>query len=284
MDLYQTITDRMIKEMEQGIIPWQKPWMASGRAVSHVTGKAYSLLNQMLLGKPGEYLTFRQVQQEGGFIRKGEKAQMVVFWKWLDSKDEQTGEIRQVPFLRYYSVFHLDQCEGITARHSAMIEHPAEADAAAEAIIADYVSREGVGLEYQEGDAAYYQSSLDRIVLPMLSQFTETAEFYSTAFHEMVHSTGHMKRLARLDATAHFGSEVYSKEELVAEIGSAALVHHVGLETAGSFRNSAAYIQNWLLVLKNDKRFIVSAAGKAEKAVNFILTDNKTADTKEGST
>ena len=284
MDLYQTITDRMIAEMETGVIPWRKPWMASRRAISHTTGKAYSLLNQMLLGKPGEYLTFKQVQQEGGFIRKGEKAQMVVFWKWLDSKDEQTGEIRQVPFLRYYSVFHLDQCEGITAKHSAMVEHPAEADATAEAIIADYVSREGVGLEYQEGDAAYYQPSLDRIVLPKLSQFTETAEFYSTAFHEMVHSTGHMKRLARLDATAHFGSEVYSKEELVAEIGSAALVHHVGLETEGSFRNSAAYIQNWLLVLKNDKRFIVSAAGKAEKAVNFILTDNKTADTKEGST
>lgn len=284
MDLYQTITDRMIAEMEAGVIPWRKPWMASGRAVSHVTGKAYSLLNQMLLGRPGEYLTYSQCLQEGGHVRKGEKARMVVFWKWLDSKDEQTGEIQQVPFLRYYSVFHLDQCEGITAKHSAMVEHPAEADATAEAIIAEYISREGVGLEYQEGDAAYYQPSLDRIVLPKLSQFTETAEFYSTAFHEMVHSTGHMKRLARLDATAHFGSEVYSKEELVAEIGSAALVHHIGLETAGSFRNSAAYIQNWLLVLKNDKRFIVSAAGKAEKAVNFILTDNKTADTKEGST
>ena len=284
MDLYQTITDRMIAEMEAGVIPWRKPWMASGRAVSHVTGKAYSLLNQMLLGRPGEYLTYSQCLQEGGHVRKGEKARMVVFWKWLDSKDEQTGEIQQVPFLRYYSVFHLDQCEGITAKHSAMVEHPAEADDAAEAIIAEYVSREGVGLKYQEGDAAYYQPSLDRIVLPKLSQFTETAEFYSTAFHEMVHSTGHMKRLARLDTTAHFGSEVYSKEELVAEIGSAALVHHVGLETEGSFRNSAAYIQNWLLVLKNDKRFIVSAAGKAEKAVNFILTDNKTADTKEGST
>ena len=275
MDLYQTITDRMIAEMEAGVIPWRKPWMASGRAVSHVTGKPYSLLNQMLLGKPGEWLTFKQVQQEGGSVRKGEKARMVVFWKWLDSKDEQTGEIHQVPFLRYYSVFHLDQCEGIAAKHSAMVEHPAEADAAAEAIIAEYVGREGVGLEYQEGDAAYYQPSLDRIVLPKLSQFTETAEFYSTAFHEMVHSTGHMKRLARLDTTANFGGDAYSKEELVAEIGSAALVNHVGLETDRSFRNSTAYIQNWLEVLMNDKRFIVSAAGKAEKAVAFILNEEQ---------
>ena len=272
MDIYAVITDRMVKEMEAGVIPWRKPWMAAGRAISHTTGKPYSLLNQMLLGKAGEWLTFKQVQQEGGSVRKGEKASMVVFWKWIAKEDEETGEIQQVPFLRYYSVFHLDQCEGITAKHSAMVERPAEADATAEAIIADYVSREGVGLEYQEGDAAYYQPSLDRIVLSKLSQFTETAEFYSTAFHEMVHSTGHMKRLARLDTTANFGSETYSKEELIAEIGSAALVNHAGLETDKSFRNSATYVQNWLQVLKDDKRFIVSAAGKAEKAVNFILT------------
>lgn len=87
----------------------------------------------------------------------------------------------------------------------------------------------------------------------------------------MVHSTGHMKRLARLDTPAHFGNESYSKEELIAELGSAALVHHCKLETPSSFRNSTVYLQNWLSVLKNDKRFIVSAAGKAEKAVNFIL-------------
>ena len=104
-----------------------------------------------------------------------------------------------------------------------------------------------------------------------MKQFKETAEYYSTAFHEMVHSTGHEKRLARLDAPAHFGSEDYSKEELIAEIGSSALVYHCGLETPSSFRNNTAYIQNWLQVLKNDKRFIVSAASKAEKAVNFIL-------------
>ena len=104
-----------------------------------------------------------------------------------------------------------------------------------------------------------------------MKQFAETAEYYGTAFHEMIHSTGHMKRLNRLDATAHFGGEDYSKEELVAEIGSSALVHHYGLETQESFRNNTAYIQSWLSVLKNDKRFIVSASSKAEKAVRFIL-------------
>ena len=272
MDIYAVITDRMIQEMETGIIPWRKPWMAAGAAISHTTGKPYSLLNHMLLGKPGEWLTFKQCQEEGGFVRKGEKSRMVVFWKWIDKEDEETGEITQVPYLRYYNVFHVDQCEGITAKHMQTNPTPASADEAADAIIIEYVRREGVTLEHREGDAAFYQPATDRIVLPKLSQFTEAAEYYSTAFHEMVHSTGHMKRLARLDSTANFGSEEYSKEELVAEIGSAALVFHAGLETADSFHNSAAYVQNWLQALKNDKRLIVSAASKADKALNYILT------------
>ena len=271
MDLYKEITDRMIKEMEQGVIPWKKPWMEAGKAISHTTGKPYSLLNQMLLGKAGEWLTFKQVNAEGGYVRKGEKSSLCVFWKWIDKEDEETGEIEQVPFLRYYNVFHISQCEGIAAQNAAMVEHPANPDEAADAIIADYVKREGVTIEHREGNAAFYQPSLDRIVLPMMKQFSQTAEYYGTAFHELTHSTGHVKRLARLDGTANFGGEEYSKEELVAEIGSAALVHHCGIETADSFHNSAAYVQNWLTALKNDKRFIVSAAGKAEKAVNFIL-------------
>ena len=271
MDIYATITDRMIAEMEQGIIPWKCPWMASGSAISHITGKPYSLLNQMLLGRSGEYLTFKQVQQEGGYVCKGERAKMVVFWRWIDKEDEKTGEITQVPFLKYYNVFHIDQCEGISAKYAQELTETASADETAESVIADYVKREGVTIENQEGNQAYYQPALDRIVLPKRNQFGETAEYYSTAFHEMVHSTGHMKRLNRLDATAHFGGESYSKEELVAEIGSSALVHHCGLETPESFKNNTAYVQNWLQVLKNDKRFIVSAASKADKAVSLIL-------------
>ena len=170
-----------------------------------------------------------------------------------------------------YRCLSINQCEGLEAKHTKPLPNSANADEAAEAIIADYVKREGVRIEHQAGDRAFYRPSTDTITLPMMQQFKETAEYYSTAFHEMVHSTGHMKRLNRLDATAHFGSEDYSKEELIAEIGSAALVNRAGLETAKSFRNSAAYVQNWLQVLKNDKRFIVSAAGKAEKAVALIM-------------
>ncbi len=271
MDIYKEVTDRIIAQMEQCLIPWHKPWIACGAAISYATGKPYSLLNQMLLQKPGEYLTFKQVQAAGGYVRKGEKANMVVFWKWLEQEDEETGEIKSIPFLRYYNVFHIDQCEGVTAKHVAVLPQTASADAAAESIVYDYIQREGVKLIHEKGDRAFYRPSTDSITLPLLKQFAETAEYYSTAFHELIHSTGHASRLDRLTATAHFGNEEYSKEELIAEIGAAALINRAGLETSASFRNSAAYVQNWLTVLRNDRKFIVSAASKAEKAVSLIL-------------
>ena len=273
MDIYAEISDRIIAQMEEGIIPWQKPWITSSKAISRSTGKPYSLLNQMLLGRPGEYLTFKQCQEAGGKVRKGEKSSMVVFWKWIETEDEETGEKKEVPFLRYYNVFHIDQCEGITAKHTMETAFPdgAEPLEAAQEIIYDYLSREGVKLTHTEGDRAFYRPSTDEVVLPLRKQFMSTAEYYSTAFHELGHSTGHPKRLNRLSKPSFFGSEEYSREELTAEIVAATLVNHVGLETSTSLRNNAAYIQNWLKVLKDDKRFIVSAAGKAEKAVNLIL-------------
>ncbi len=271
MDIYAEVTNRIIDQLEKGQIPWQKPWIASGNAVSRATGKPYSLLNQMILGRGGEYLTFAQCQKEGGKVCKGEKSQMVVFWKFIEQEDEETHEKKQVPFLRYYNVFHIDQCEGLTAKHMPELPATAKADETAENMIAAYVKRSGVTIKHQEGDRAFYSPASDSITLPLLAQFTETAEYYSTAFHELTHSTGHASRLDRLSKTAYFGSEAYSKEELIAEIGAAALVNHAGLETANSFRNSAAYVQNWLKVLRDDKRFIVSAAGKAEKAVSMIL-------------
>ena len=147
----------------------------------------------------------------------------------------------------------------------------AEAIEEAQEIIYGYLERENVKLLHQEGDRAFYRPSTDEVILPIRKQFMSTAEYYSTVFHELTHSTGHASRLNRLTQAAFFGSEDYSKEELVAEIGAAALVNHVGLETSNSIRNSAAYIQNWLKVLRDDKRFIVSASGRAEKAVNLIL-------------
>lgn len=273
-DIYKTITDRIIAALEQGDIPWSRPWVSTGAAVKHVSGEPYSLLNQLLLNRPGEYLTFKQIQQEGGKVRKGEKASMVVLWKWVEKKEEDSEEVKKIPFLKYYNVFHVDQCEGIKPKHTAEMPNVVEADANAEKIIAEYVARTGLNIVHKEGHRAYYSPAKDIVVLPKTEQFKETAEYYSTAFHELVHSTGHESRLNRIAHVAAFGSEDYSKEELVAEIGSATLVNRAGLETDGSFRNSAAYVQNWLKALKNDKRLIVSAAGKAEKAVDFILFAN----------
>ena len=127
-DIYEAVTDRIIAAMEEGNIPWQKPWVFNGGkvekvdsrviAVNHVSGKPYSLLNQMLLGRPGEYVSFKQCQEAGGRVKKGEKSSMVVFWKWIETEDEETHEKKEVPFLRYYSVFHIDQCEGLRAKHT----------------------------------------------------------------------------------------------------------------------------------------------------------------------
>ncbi len=273
MDIYAAVTDRILAQLEQGSIPWLKPWVSAGKAVSHTTGKPYSLLNQMLLGRPGEYLTFKQCSVAGGKVKKGEKAQLVVFWKWITQEDEETGETKEVPFLRYYNVFHIDQCEDISAKYTTEAAFPDGASTVetAQVIIDDYLGREGIKLTHTEGDRAFYRPFTDEIVLPLRKQFVNTAEYYGTVFHEISHSTGHVSRLNRLTSAAFFGSEEYSKEELVAEISAAALVNHCGLESSTSLRNNAAYIQNWLSVLRGDKRFIVSAAGKAEKAVNLIL-------------
>ena len=170
MDIYKEVTDRIISQMENGIIPWQKPWVAAGSCISHVTGKPYSLLNQMMLGKAGEYVTFKQCQQEGGRVKKGEKASMVVFWKWIEQKNEETGEVKELPFLRYYNVFHIDQCEGLTEKHAIRMPATANADVKAESIIATYVQQSGIKLIHQAGDRAFYPwtapySSAEHIIL-----------------------------------------------------------------------------------------------------------------------
>jgi len=285
-DTYTLVTDRIIAALESGTVPWHKPWTCAQPAISHTTGKAYSLLNQLLLGgRGGEYVTFQQAQKEGGCVRKGEKASMVVFWKWLTVEDEDTGEEKDIPFLRYFNVFHIDQCERLSPRFrasEALPVDPAAANDAAEGIIADYLHRSGVHLVSRESSEAFYRPATDTVVLPLIKQFGDTAEYYSTAFHELTHSTGHPSRLNRLTETARFGSAPYSREELCAELGASFILNHLGIETPGSFKNNAAYIEHWLGVLKEDKRLLVSAAGQADKAVRLILGEEADSDVLEG--
>ena len=274
-DIYAAVTDRIVQQLEKGVVPWRKPWtgVRSG-AISGATGKPYSLLNQMLLAKAGEWYTWNQIQALGGKVRKGEKSSMVVFWKQTPVKDEDpaTGEQieRMIPVLKYFNVFHIDQLDGIEAKTIDPEAIDPATDTAADAIIAGYIQRSGVELEHRKGDEAFYSPSVDRVVLPLREQFPSMAEYYSTAFHELAHSTGHSSRLDRISRRAFFGNEDYSREELVAEIGAAALLNHCQIETADSFKNSAAYIQSWLRALRNDKKLIVSAAGAAAKAFELI--------------
>ena len=276
VSVYQIVTDRIIAELEKGIIPWEWPWTGvRDGAFSRATGKPYSLLNQLLLGKPGEYLTYRQALAAGGQVRKGEKGSIVVFWK-LDAKadkDRDTGElkIKQFPILKYYYVFHVDQCDGIEPKYKEPAFTPMDPIEEAERVLADYSTRCGVPIIHEKGNRAFYRPATDEIHLPLMEQFSKQAEYYSVAFHESVHSTGHKSRLNRLDDNSRFGNEVYSKEELVSEMGAACILHELGIETDSSFRNSAAYIQSWLHALKDDPKMVVHAAGKAEKAVKLIL-------------
>lgn len=180
-----------------------------------------------------------------------------------------------LPVLRYFNVFHIDDCEGIKPRFERSETIPtAEPSAAADAAFLDYCKRSGVKFRNARQDRAYYAPASDTIVLPLRKQFSSTPDYYATLFHEATHSTGHPTRLNRLgamDAIAAFDSDDYSKEELVAEIGSAAIMNTLGLANHHTTRNTSAYIQSWLRALQNDKRLIVSAASRAEKAVRLIL-------------
>lgn len=276
-DVYEMVTDRIIEQLEQGVIPWEKPWggVIDG-AYNRISKRPYSLLNQMLLQHSGEYATFKQWSELGGHIRKGEKAEIVVFWKLQPYEDENAdGEkiIKQIPLLRYYNVFHVSQVDGIEPKELDLNEfEPIEE---AERIKTEYMTREHLKILEKLTDKAFYSPTFDYIQIPCKEQYQNVEEFYSTLFHEMVHSTGYKTRLDREDVKdcMYFGSENYSKEELTAELGSAFLVNLLGIETKNSFRNSSAYIQGWLGRLRGDKKFIVSASSKAEKAVKYILNE-----------
>lgn len=273
--IYEMVTDRIIEQLEQGCIPWQRPWTGvQSDAYNIVSNRPYSLLNQMLLKHTGSYGTFKQWQELGGHIRKGEHSEIVVFWKIQpieEIKEDGTKTIKQIPLLRYYNVFHISQVDGVEVKEKPIVYiEPIEE---AERIKEEYKTREHIEIREIVSNKAFYSPSGDYIQVPCKEQYTNIEEFYSTLFHEMVHSTGHKTRLDRLEtgSNAHFGSETYSKEELTAELGSASLLNMLGIETPKTFKNSSAYIQSWLRVLRNDSRFIVSASSKAEKAVNYIL-------------
>lgn len=270
-NIYEIVTDKIIEKLEQGIIPWRKPWVGqSGPAVNWKSGKAYRGVNVMLL-EPGEYITFKQCQEAGGKVRKGAKSNMVVFWKWIEKEDKASGDIEKLPLLRFYNVFNINQCEGIESKRNEDVpefEHdPLEE---AENIFKGYIN--SPTYSFDSGIGAWYKPGTDHINVPPMKDFPKLEEYYCTLFHEIVHSTGHTSRLNRegVAGTHKFGSQDYSKEELIAEIGASMLTQFAGISDI-TIDNSVAYIQSWIKKLKDDKTMIVKAGAKAQNAVDYVL-------------
>jgi len=269
---YEVVTESIIKQLESGVAPWRKSWRTEMPA-NLASKKEYRGINVFLLASLGYgsryWLTYRQAQTLGGSVRKGEHGSKVVFWK-IDEyrkEDKETGETenRKSILLRYYTVFNLEQCDGIKSPEPALAVHPIEQ---CESIVRSMPTPPKLVQEAQ----ACYRPSADTVGIPARSAFTSAEEYYSTFFHELTHSTGHPSRLSREGIMEHhpFGSEDYSKEELVAEMGAAMLCGVAGIESR-TLDNSAAYLHHWISRLKSDSRLVVSAASQAQKAADYIL-------------
>ena len=290
-DLYAEITQTIVELMEAGTDPWRKPWASgvlTGLPMKMSNGKAYRGVNVFILGLTGAvkgytspwWGSYRQIEALGGQVRKGEKGTTVVYFSTFESKTDTDakGNPKQIPFLKYSTVFNAAQADGLPERFHPAAPEPGAARSefaaieACQAVQDDYLARTGIALTHG-GDRAAYSPSLDVIVLPDPDAFTgEPAEYYSTSFHELGHSTGHADRLNRPELTAHthFGDNLYAKEELVAEMTSAIVCGVTGI---GQYThpNSAAYLRNWAGVLRGDSKLVLRAASKAQAAADLIL-------------
>lgn len=295
MSVVEIFVNRVIERVQkENRLPWQKPWnpVAESGAYNAVSGRHYNGLNTLILD-PGPYLTFKEVQDLGGTVRKGCHSQPVFFWKQITvndwtapdpDEDEENGKVidgvkKTIPMMRYYNVFALADCIipeagmkklKLEAEKVDEIVH-ADSYPAADALMKFYLGREGIttGPETK----AFYRPSTDYIGLPVRGSFPKLEEFFSTAFHEITHSTGAEKRLKRFGVTGghSFGSKEYSKEELVAEIGACFLCSFTGVDVTVTENNNVAYLQSWLNALKNDPKLLISAHSKARKAFEFIV-------------
>lgn len=285
------VSDRIRTSLENGTIPWRNPWIGSPvhGAYSYASGKEYSFLNQMFLA-PGEYITFNQAKKAGGSVKKGAKANEVVFWTKLcydgngEIVDKASEAVTTIPFLRYYNVFHINDCENVTPHEGMAVTEETLYQGVTlieecENVINDYVARENITLNRDDVTVnAFYLRQSDTITCPNYRQYNSVNAYYSTIFHELAHSTGAEGRLNR-----KFGStkrsplkpcdDQYAFEELVAEITAVALMNKFRLDTTGCFDNSAAYINAYFKFLEKNERLFIKACSCAEKAFHYILND-----------
>lgn len=270
-DVYAEVTGRIINMLNSGTIPWRKPWNAA--PTNYISRRPYRGVNIWLLDcdyASPYWLTYKQAKKAGGHVKRGERGTQIIYWNFIDresTNDEGEVEMRRIPLLRYYTVFNMEQCSDIKVDTNAV-----EVVTPAEEVIDGYINvhDEPPQLKYGGNVAAYIPMN-DVVKIPHRDTFTSPAGYYSTMFHELVHSTGHKSRLNRTLDT-QFASSAYSNEELIAEMGAAYLCAISDTKlVANSIDNMAAYIGHWKSKLEEDKRLIVRISGQAQKAVDWVL-------------
>lgn len=269
-DVYETITNQIIEAMEQGATLDAMPWVtAKGMPSNAATGNRYNGVNIVSLWIAREsknystdiWATYKQWQDLGAQVKKGEKGTMIIFWKKYTVENDQ-GEEEQRMIARASFVFNADQVDGYTPETVTM-PHGAERDAMAESFIA------ATGADIQHGKGgAFYNFEKDYIGLPAVEAFKSTDGYYATVLHELTHWTGAKNRLNR-DIKNRFGDESYAFEELVAELGAAFLCNRLNITTEPR-ADHAGYMNSWIKVLKSDKKAIFKAASLATKAVDYL--------------
>jgi len=279
-NIYETVTEKIIDSLQTGVVPWARPWEANQYGIHRnaVTDRPYRGLNILLLNMVAmikgfvdpRWLTFRNAEKLGGHVKKGEKGVGIIFWKFVPAKpdganDVETGsedeDQKVIPLVRMYTVFNVEQCEGLKIAELEEQEIDDSSHPDSERILDLPIIKHG-------GSEAYYSKSRDFIALPVRGSFESLEFYFSTAFHEIVHWSGHKSRLHRKFGN-RFGDQDYAFEELVAEIGSA----FIGAGTGIPFEEMRhpEYINSWLQILKKDNRAIFTAAAKAQTAADFVL-------------
>jgi antirestriction protein ArdC len=285
-DIYQEVTDHIIALLESGCRPWSRSWASGAASLPHRHGgEAYQGINVLLLWAQSMlrgyrnpvFMTFKQALALGACVRKGERGAMVVYAGSIAPKDSDNGEAegdseqRGIPFLKRYTVFNVEQIDGLPEGKyptpEPVVQNRDERDGDLDRAFAAY----GVEIREQDG-GAYYQDKADRITMPLFESFTSGNAFFATLAHEAIHSSGHKTRLDR-DTLHRYGESIAirAREELIAEIGAAMLCAALGMEPTER-EDHAAYVENWLNTLRGDKRAIFQAASAAQAASNFILS------------
>jgi antirestriction protein ArdC len=275
---YDIVTDRIIRALEAGVVPWRKPWRGrSHLPCNAISKRPYHGINLLLLSltpyTDHRWLTLRQANELGGRVRQGEHASIAVFWKRLEVEKEDDRQKPQkvaIPLLRYYQVFNAEQCQGLdlpVLMDDWNVELKARIESA-EQVIQQMPNAPKI---VEGGSMACYLPPQDLVRIPKIQDFESPEAYYSTLFHELGHSTGHETRLNRPGVTGKvvFGSCDYSREELIAELTSAFVCAEVGIDNS-IMDNAASYIHGWLHALEGDPRAVIAASGQAQRAANYI--------------